>query len=53
MNWAPSLVYNDLARKFNEKVREDRRFTMSALSSDFKDYITLSVAIWVAGGRIL
>jgi acetone carboxylase gamma subunit len=39
----PSLVNNDLVRKVNEKVRDDRRFTIFlavlALSSDFKDSI--------------
>ena len=36
----PSLVNDDLMRKANERVRDDRRFTISdvsALSSDFKD----------------
>ena len=36
----PSLVNDDLVRKVNEKVRDDRHFTISdvtALSSDFKD----------------
>ena len=36
----PSLVYDDLVRGVNERVRDDRRFTISdvsALSSDFKD----------------
>jgi len=36
----PSLVNDVLVRKVNERVRDDRRFTISdvpALSSDFKD----------------
>ena len=35
----PSLVNADLMRKVNERVHDDRRFTISdlALSSDFKD----------------
>jgi len=36
----PSLVNDDLVRKVNERVRDDRRFTISdvlALFSDFKD----------------
>jgi len=36
----PSLVNDDLVRKVNERVRDDRRFTISdvpALSPDFKD----------------
>ena len=53
----PSLVNDDLVRKVNERVRDDRRFTISDLSlhffSDFKDSMTLSVVIWVAGSRIL
>ena len=39
----PSLV-NDLVRKVNERVRDDRRFTISdvpALSSEVKDSMTL------------
>jgi len=31
----PSLVNGDLLRKVNERVREDRRFTISELSPDF------------------
>jgi len=31
----PSLVNDDLVRKFNEKVRDDRRFTVSDLSLHF------------------
>jgi len=37
----PSLVNDDLVRKVKERVRDDRRFTISdlvsLLSSDFKD----------------
>ena len=31
----PSLVNDDLVRKINERVRDDRRFTISALSVQF------------------
>jgi len=31
----PSLVNDDLVRKFNERVRDDRRFTISDLSLHF------------------
>ena len=31
----PSLVNDDLVRKVNEKVRDDRRFTISELSLHF------------------
>jgi len=31
----PSLVNNDLVRKFNERVRDDSRFTISDLSLHF------------------
>jgi len=31
----PSLVNDDLVRKFNERVRDDRRFTISDLSLQF------------------
>jgi len=31
----PSLVNDDLARKVNERVRDDRRFTVSDLSVHF------------------
>jgi len=34
-NGRPSLVNDDLVRKFNEKVRDDRRFTISDLSLHF------------------
>ena len=36
----PSLVNDDLLRKVKERIRDDRRFTISdvsAFSSDFKD----------------
>jgi len=33
----PSLVNYDKVHKVNERLRDDRRFTISALSSDFKD----------------
>ena len=33
--WRPSLVNDDLVRKFNERVRDDRRFTISDLSLHF------------------
>ena len=33
----PSLVNDDLVRKDNERVRDDRRFTIYTLSSDFRD----------------
>ena len=31
----PSLVNDDLVRKVNKRVRDDRRFTISDLSLDF------------------
>jgi transposase len=49
----PYLVNDDLVRKVNERERDDRRFTISALSSDLKDSMTLSVVFNIAGGRIL
>jgi len=50
----PSLVYDDLVRKVNERVRVDRRFTISDLSLHFPQISkTLSVVIWVIGGRVL
>jgi len=53
----PSLVNDDLVRKVNERVRDDRRFTISDLSlhfhSDFKDSMTLSVVANIAGSCIL
>jgi hypothetical protein len=35
----PSLVNDDLVRKVNERVRDDRRFTISDLSLHFRKYI--------------
>jgi len=32
---SPSLVNDDLVRKINERVRDDRRFTISDLSLHF------------------
>jgi len=54
----PSLVNDDLVRKVNERVRDDRRFTISDLSLHFSQISrTLLYDIvsshWVAGGRIL
>ena len=57
----PSLVNDDLVRKVNERVRDDRRFTISDLSLHFHQIsrtlllysMTLSVVIWVIGGRVL
>jgi len=34
-SWRPSLVNDDLVRKVNERVRDDRRFTISDLSLHF------------------
>ena len=34
-SWCPSLVNDDLVRKVNERVRDDRRFTISDLSLQF------------------
>ena len=34
-NGRPSLVNDDLVRKVNERVRDDRRFTVSDLSLHF------------------
>jgi len=54
----PSLVNDDLVRKVNERVRDDRRFpnlwSVPALSSDFKDIVSSHLGYRkVAGGRIL
>jgi len=54
----PSLVNDDLVRKVNERVGEDRRFTISDLSLHLLRFqgiysMKLSAIIWVAGGRIL
>jgi len=53
----PSLVNDDLVRKVNERVRDDRRFTISDLSLHFLRFqglysMTLSVVIWVIGKRV-
>ena len=50
----PSLVNADLVRKVNERVRDDRSFTISDLSCTFLRFqglysVTLSVVIWVIG----
>jgi len=58
------LANDDFVRKVNERVRDDRRCTISDLSVLFPqisrtllyDIVSshlLSVVIWVAGGRIL
>jgi len=53
----PSLVNDDLVHKVNERVRDDRRFTISDLSLHFpqisRTLMTLSVVVNIAGGRIL
>jgi len=52
----PSLVNDDLVRKVNERLRNDRRFTISDLSLHFPQIsktMTLSVVANIAGGRIL
>jgi len=52
----PSLVNYDLVRKVNERVRDDRRFTISDLSLYFPQIsrtLILSVVANIAGGRIL
>ena len=53
----PSLVNDDLVRKVNGRVRDDRLFTISDLSLHFRFQrlysMTLSVVIWVIGGGIL
>ena len=54
----PSLVNDDLVRKVNERVRDDRRLTISDLSLHFPHIsrlhsMTLSVVANIAGGRIL
>ena len=46
----PSLVNDDLVHKVNERVHDDtfhNFWSVPALSSDFKDSMTLSVVIWV------
>ena len=37
-NGRPSLVNDDLVRKVNERVRDDRRFTISDLSLHFSSH---------------
>jgi len=54
----PSLVNDDLVHKFNERVRDDRHFTISDLSLHFPQIsrtvlMTLSVVANIAGGCIL
>ena len=51
----PSLVNDDLVRKVNERVRDDRRFTISDLSLHFPQIsrILFYDIASVAGGRIL
>ena len=55
----PSFVNDDLVRKVNERVRDDRRCTISDLFLHFPQisrtllYSTLPVVIWVIGGPIL
>jgi len=56
----PSLLNDDLVRKVNERVCDDRRFTISDLSLHFPQIsrtllysMTLSVVANIAGGRIL
>ena len=52
-----SLVNDDFVPKVNERFRDEQTFrnfwSVPALSSDFKDSMTLSVDIWVIGGRNL
>ena len=49
-----SLVNDDLVRKVKERVCDDKRFIISDLSLHFSQISrTLSVVIWVEGGRIL
>ena len=51
----PSLVNDDLVRKINERVHDDRRFTISDLSLHFPQIsrTLLYDTVWVAGSRIL
>jgi len=51
----PSLVNDDLVRKVNERVRDDRRFTICPRTFlRFQGlYMTLSVVANIAGGCIL
>ena len=52
-----SLVSDDLVRKVNERVRDDRRFTVSDLSLHFpqisRTFKTLSAVANIACGHIL
>ena len=41
----PSLM-NDLVRKVNEKVRDDRRFTVSDLSLHFPQISRALLSLW-------
>ena len=50
----PSLVNGDLVQKVNDRVRDERRFTISDLPLHFPQISrTLSVVANIAGGRIL
>ena len=54
----PSLMNDDLVRKVNKRVRDDRRFTISDLSLRFPQIsrtllYDFAVVIWVIGGRVL
>ena len=54
----PSLVNDDLLYKVNERVRDDRSFTISHCPCTFLRFqglysMTLSIAANIAGGRIL
>ena len=53
----PSLMKDDLVRKVNVRVRDDRRSAISDLSLHFpqisRTLLYDIVGIWVAGGRIL
>ena len=54
----PSLVNDDLVRKVNERVCDDRRYTISDLSLHFPQIsrtllYDMSVVANIAGGRIL
>jgi len=54
----PFLVNDDLVRKVNERVRDDRRSQFLICRCTFLRFqvlysMTLSVVIWIEGGRIL
>jgi len=49
----PSLVNDDLVRKVNERVRDDRRFTISDLSLHFPQILMTLLSDIVSSGRIL